>query len=84
VGGSLKTGVRVDTEERHLKVGGELVVSVSVVGGRLRTAWHGSWATWAELHDHDDVHALGQRVATMLERTGGGGKGMAKGRTQSE
>ena len=82
--GFAKACVRVDTAERNLKVGGELVVSTSVVGGRLRHAWHGSWATWAELHQSDEVVQLGRRVAEALGRAGGGGKGkgLMKGNVQ--
>ena len=86
--------VRYYTDTLTLKAGGDLVVTTCVKevptgpGGamqrKLVCTWEGAWATWAELHNSEEVKQLLVQAEGALKQGGGGPKGWTKGQGKAK
>ena len=77
--GFARSTVRVDTDTSSVKVGGELVLTVKIVGGRINCTWHGAWAEWADLHDSPELKDIVDKAQSAMQNAGRGTKGKGKG-----
>ena len=83
-----RKNLKVDDSIPRLSVGGDDVVTASVVDNELKVDWlHSDWSSWTELVNALEFKALidaaGTRLAQAAEsRTKGGGKGHKGPRSQ--
>lgn len=67
--------IQVDEGFTSLSVGPELVVSTTLVAGKLTPTWHSGWGSWDEFQNSPELRALADKSEEMLNRAGSGGKG---------
>ena len=77
--GFARSIVWVDTDTSSVEVGGELVLTVKIVGGKTNCTWHGAWAEWADLHDSPELEDIVDKAQSAMQNAGGGTNGKGKG-----
>ena len=71
--------VEVDGPSKHLKVEGEIVLTVKCEDGGILCDWAETWKVWDDLQKNAELKALTDKCANILSG-GGKGKGTSKGK----